>query len=528
MMLTLSVGVGIDTGSAVICAMGDGAKSEVPALGDTTSIAARREAPLDVDPGTRPQRTWMWLLVVAFAVRLAALLLTIDIPGDGPTHAMIAYNWSRSPHWASSGTWLPGFTYFAGAMTFVVNDPLVAPRLLNLILGSLTVPVFFALVQHIHGSEVALLSAAMLVTLPLHIGLSVSSLTEVSYVFEIMVAALCIVRASRTNSASSLYLGLFVVSLAMAEMTRYEAWVLAPLLLTYNAWQRRNVRLTVGMGVVVLAFPFLWSVGNYRDFGDAFYGFTAAAKPLEGAHPSDAGTAVTIIARQMAGHLGWILPIAALLGLGVTVLRLISRRAVAAEVCLLLLIGAAWVIVFRHAMDLGRGFWDRYSILAYVALLPFAALGYGRCFGLKRKRLVLGAVTLSGTMLAAYVSSNRAVFVTQKQPSEMIEIANWLRSGVHDRDAVLLTKMSWESSYLPLYLPQLSGRYLIVSPWASDDALRNFVRDQKPLLITRAADAEDRARIERVVGITISGASRVHTAGEAEVYSLAPLVANGR
>jgi hypothetical protein len=474
---------------------------------------------------TSQNSSQLWLLVIAFLVRLAVLILTVDIPGDGPTHAMIGYGWSRSPYWASFGAWLPGFTYLAGAMTLVVNNPLVAPRLLNLILGSLTVPVFFALVQHIYGPAVALLSAALLVVLPLHVGLSVSSLTEVSYLFEIMAALLCVVRASQTKRTSSFDLGLFVLFLVMAEMTRYEAWVLAPLLLAYQAWGRRNVSVTIILGLVLLAFPLLWSIGNYRHFGDAFYGFSAAAKPLEAAQEFDGAAALATIADQMAGHVGWILPISALVGLGVGVVRLVRGRASAEQVCFLALIALCWAVLLRYAMAVGTGFWDRYALLGYVVLLPLSALGYGRCFGLRRGRLIVGYTLMAGMMLAAYAGYGRTIFVTRKHPTQIIEIATWLRSSPYRDDAILLTKMDWESTYLPLYYPPLIGRYLIVSVWESDDAIHRFVRDRRPsLLITRASDVQERSRIERILGATVPASSRLHIVGEAEAYALSRLV----
>lgn len=127
------------------------------------------------------------LLLTAFVLRLFVLLSSVDIPGDGPARALFAYNWSQSPYIQTSGrNWLPGFMYLAGLFSFLVSMPLVSTRILNLIIGTLTVPLFYALVHRVYGRAPGLFSAAVLALFPLHAGLSASSLTEASFLFAII------------------------------------------------------------------------------------------------------------------------------------------------------------------------------------------------------------------------------------------------------------------------------------------------------------------------------------------------------
>ena len=136
-------------------------------------------------------RTLLVVVVVAIALRAAAAWLTIDIPGDGPSRAGIAYRWSLSPKLIRSGVWLPGFTYLAGSVCMLIPNPRIAPRLLNVILGSASIPLLYVVTRRLYGNAVGLSAAALLAILPLHVGLSASSLTEAGLVFG-MLAVLCL------------------------------------------------------------------------------------------------------------------------------------------------------------------------------------------------------------------------------------------------------------------------------------------------------------------------------------------------
>lgn len=89
--------------------------------------------------------TLIFLTLFAFAVRGVIFYYWMDAPGDGPTKAMYAYNWYKSPHIIPHGIWLPGFEYLTGSFSILVNNPLFSIRLLNLIAGTLTIPLLYLL-----------------------------------------------------------------------------------------------------------------------------------------------------------------------------------------------------------------------------------------------------------------------------------------------------------------------------------------------------------------------------------------------
>ena len=163
-------------------------------------------------------------------------------------------------------------------------------------------------------------------------------------------------------------------------------------------------------------------------------------------------------------------------------------------------------------------------MLGFVLALPVATLPYLRICDSYRYGVLLGVLAGVGSMAIAYVANRPGVFVTGRKPTEIVELARWLSTSPYRNDAVLETKMDWDSTYLPLYAPQLSGRFLIVSVWIDDDALRRFIRDLQPsLLLTREEDAPYRHRVEHILGHTISAQRLVYSAGHAEAYDLSDL-----
>jgi hypothetical protein len=140
-----------------------------------------------------PQWAIVALTTSAFVVRLLVLLQTAELPADGPARAIYAWYWSQHPHIPVYGQWPPGFLYLSGAFFFLVSDPLFSTRVLNVILGTLTIPIFYALLRRVYDHRVALISSGVLAFMPMHVSISASSLSEVAYLVEALAGILWLV-----------------------------------------------------------------------------------------------------------------------------------------------------------------------------------------------------------------------------------------------------------------------------------------------------------------------------------------------
>jgi 4-amino-4-deoxy-L-arabinose transferase-like glycosyltransferase len=220
------------------------------------------------------------LFCAAFALRLAVVLFTSSVPGDGPGRASAGYIWARAPHFVTYGNWLPGYPYLVGLFSFIFEDPLLSSRILNLGLGTLTIPLFYLLLRKIYDPLTALISAALLTFFPLHIGMSGGSLSEVSFAFEVIAGTLLLIISSEKEVTRSriFYLASALLFLCLAIMSRYEIWVLIPIFPLYYFLKTRRTLESCLILAVLFLFPFMWSLNTYIHVGDPFLGFTKAKK----------------------------------------------------------------------------------------------------------------------------------------------------------------------------------------------------------------------------------------------------------
>jgi hypothetical protein len=459
------------------------------------------------------------LTLTAFAVRFAVLRLTVDVPGDGPTRAGFAYDWAQAPRWETHGAWLPGFMYLAGVFAWLVPS-MATPRFLNATLGALTVPLFWALIARIHGRPSAWFAAVVLVLVPLHVGLSASSLTEVSFAFEMIAAMVFLLVATRV-SGHPVYAALWVAALGLAAMTRYEAWVLMPLFPIYYFLKTRKLLPTLAMTATLLAFPIIWSFGNYVHLGSPFAGFSAAVDLTEttarGLSVVEAVRRIGVIA---AVQFGWVIVAAVVVGVMLQIWQS-ARRLLSDETFYLAVFTIYWLAMFRFMMVRGEALWVRYLLLGLVLSLPFAAITFVRLAGRRRYALaVMLAVSIAVFGVSAW--RYRAVrYVTREQPAQVTALSIWLnRSPYHDK-TIVLTKMEWQSTYLYFSSPQTFSRSIIFSSFTGEAGFREWIESQRPtLLITTEDDAGYQPRLERALGVRISDRQIVYEDPHFTAYDL--------
>jgi len=214
------------------------------------------------------------LTVAAFIIGIVVIMRTIICPGDGPAHAINAYQWAQHPRIETHGWWLPGFDYTVGIAFFASHRLVLTPRLCNLVLDTLTIPMFYALVRKLYGSQTALLSSVAFVAFPLRIGLGSSSLTEAIFLFYVVGGLLFLVISVENGRVVNLLIALGF--LVLAEMTRYEIWPLIPLLLCYIYSRTGNIVASALSGVLLALFPLEWSASNYLNYGNFFYALSQA------------------------------------------------------------------------------------------------------------------------------------------------------------------------------------------------------------------------------------------------------------
>lgn len=460
------------------------------------------------------------LVLLALGVRVLVAAFSYDVPGDGPSRALAAWEWLQHPHLITWGFWPPGLTYLGGLVGLLQSDPRWSLRIVNLVAGTMTVPVFYAVVRRIAAAPIAWAAAAVLATLPLHVETSASSLTESTFILEMLLGLWVVLRA-RTATASEWVVAAFAIF--WATMTRYEAWWFAPIFVVAVAAARRwqaAMALGIGMG----SFPVLWTLGNYRAIGDPFYGFNMArlGADIAGTPPVGMGHALGILAGVIRIELGPVLAIG-LLGGAFLVARAARRQFGFARAVYAAVVATFWTAMTWFTMRRGLSVLDRYLLLGLVLLLPVAVLPWVRPCRTPRGLVGVAVVlALSSTLPRFDRWPPATTWVTWSAPTDVATMTAWLRASPYRDATIVFTEMGWASSYFALFWPEAAARRMIVSPWTTDYELRMFLRRTPSLLITMPADEELQRRIERIGGRPMVGAPPIATFGAFEVRPLAP------
>jgi hypothetical protein len=186
--------------------------------------------------------------------------------------------------------------------------------------------------------------------------------------------------------------------------------------------------------------------------------------------------------------------------------------------------------VLAYALARGTKLWDRFLLFAFITLLPFSALPLTYFWSRYKRRSVI-VVVLVITICASVVykpqaykslrKSGNPFYVTLTRPTEMKNIADWLKNTPYREGSLLMTRMQGQSSYLSVYFPERASHLFIIKYSATDADIQRFLKSGKPaLLITFDGDSEVLSRIENLLGTEIGDDMLVHTENYIKVYNI--------
>ncbi|MCX7630549.1 MAG: glycosyltransferase family 39 protein [Geminicoccaceae bacterium] len=440
--------------------------------------------------------TLLWgLAFAAGMLRLAVALATVDVPGDGPTRAALGWQWLQEPRLVRDGSWLPFGEISVGLSALLVPDPKWAARVLSLVTGTATVPLFASLAACVFGPAVGLAAAAALAFLPIHVTLSASSLVDAPALFFTLLALRLGLAPSDGRSRPVFFLGTALAG-GIACGLRYEAWVLLLLLPLHRAFARRRPAEAVLLFALLSPLPLFWTftaLGGPSGLYAAFRKVAESGASI-GGQAVPLGEAVAIALGETAVLAGpATLPLAAcglLLALGTAGKAEAAERLLWVSFWLL-----ALLLVFLLARERGPSFVDRYALSAAVFALPLAFWALEPLLGERTRAVLLVAALVGSTGIATWIARPE-LYLARRFPPEIVGLAGWLDEKRAPGTAVLFTRAGWLPTYVPLFHSMRRDDYRIVSWYLQDAALRAFLVRRRPqILITREGDEAFLARI---------------------------------
>lgn len=217
-------------------------------------------------------------LLVVLLLAAARVVFLQDATTDGGDHVgRVWYSilWAEDPHLITHGIWGPLHYYLVALVLWLWPDPILAPVSFHFAIGAATPLLIFAFTRTaIAGPRAALLVALTAAIYPVAIRNSLSVRSEVPFVLLLLISMIFVELARREDGSwkHALAAG---ISLTLAAMLRYEAWMLIPFL-SVLLWRKPRL-----MGVFIacsLIHPVFWMVGNGIHNGDPLYSVHVATR----------------------------------------------------------------------------------------------------------------------------------------------------------------------------------------------------------------------------------------------------------
>ena len=461
------------------------------------------------------------LFMLSAVVRLLIILLLEEACGDGPYRMKYAYLWAKNPSIQWYGVWPPGFMYLGGIFNLIFSNALYSTRILNVILGSLTIPFFYLLVSRVYAHRTALLSAGVLMLFPLHVALSGTSLTEVSFVFEAIAGIYFLIIGSESSgSRKFLYLSLSIALLSLSTMTRYEAWLLIPLSAIYYALKTRRTGETFLILLFLMAFPIAWIAGNIVHTGSILPVYDEAIMG-DKFQPT-----FVIIIRKLtilsSKYIGWFFLFAAAFGLLARLFHCLKNRLNAQEGLYLGTLCGSMGFMLKFALErqedlMGYG---RYFLFIYVLLIPLALLPFRRYLNKSWHMATVLFVFMAVSIAIGSALNKPPMYLTREHPYDIKEFAVWLKSSDYVKDNLFVAEFNEE---LALYHPDVSSLPVGTSNHYIP-VMKAYWKIKRPSLFlmhrNRPRNKRLKSFIEEQLALELGQERLVYEAGSLQAYDL--------
>jgi 4-amino-4-deoxy-L-arabinose transferase-like glycosyltransferase len=216
-----------------------------------------------------------WLLLAMLLPRLLVWPFNENVAGDAVVRVWLAEAWLQSPHVIGSfeqgaRQFGPLHLYLLALLEWLWPVPEHAGRLLSLVVGVATAWPLWALSRRLFDETSAIVAVLCLSFWGFHVQLSTTGASEALSLLLVTSTVAGLARWQALGERASLLGAGLALTLACA--TRYDAWLLVPLLGLW-VWRVGGARAGLAFGAAALAFVVPWCFGNWVDLGDALFPF---------------------------------------------------------------------------------------------------------------------------------------------------------------------------------------------------------------------------------------------------------------
>jgi 4-amino-4-deoxy-L-arabinose transferase-like glycosyltransferase len=449
------------------------------------------------------------VLLVGALLRVVFFFFATNNGGDALARATVTAEWLQHPTWAlefAGPHWLPLHFWMMAVFSVLVHNVMLGSRLLSLLLGTVSLWVFWCLARELYGIRAALLSLVIFTFYSLDVGYSTTSSSEATYLAFVLAALLCFFLYRKAGSLR--LLALSGTLLTIAAGVRYEAWVfifLMGALLVLNPPDRGYFSKPHLSGIAAFActaclWPIFWMIVQWRNDGDPLFGIHHNADSIAAQlaiNPSHVGLYSILLP---PGVILLTLTPLALVG-GLYALYLAVRESRGREMAIIAAGFAA--IQFRSFATGALLAAARYTITDGTLLALIA--GYG-LYRLARKLAVVSYKTLLAatsallilnlvaiTVLSArqnrFMDKFRSVSPLLQYPEHIQQVGQFLIPRLRPADTVVIDNYNEESNIVAaaIGLPLVPGKRAFLASEENPERVSRFISAQKPAYIVIAA-----------------------------------------
>jgi hypothetical protein len=404
------------------------------------------------------------LAAVTLLPRLLVIPLNENLYGDAISRTWLAQSWGQSPHLIGSFAqgcrqFGPLHLYLLALAEWFWPSPEHAGRWLSLVAGSLSAWPLHALTRRLFGRAAATWAVVGFAFWGMHLQCSTTAASEALAL--LLVFSVIALLQGYYDGAGRSWLLASALALNLACATRYDAWLLVPLLAALTAWRTRSLRAGVLFGAAGSAFAVPWMFGNWVDLGHPLYPFSFIDEFHRAWFPSEQATWGAWTYRWITlffwpgAALVTLTPPVALAGM-VGLWRAWRTRTESRWLVLVVLVPAALYTVRSTVLGSFVPL-ARFTIKEVGLLLPFVWFGAQPVLDLLRGRAAAGAirwpVAMSTVLLVAWPcglgwytfrregqseNSLRPISPTSTNSALVTRVAGFLKTHVADDDSILI------------------------------------------------------------------------------------------
>lgn len=385
-----------------------------------------------------------WLAAAVLTPRLIALFVNENLAGDAIARTWIAHRWLEAPQWMTSFDdgplqFGPLHLYLLAGAELIWPSLLHAGRVVSLIAGSLTAWPLYAFTARRFGSSAATFAVLGFAFWGLHVQCSTTSASEALNLLFVM-SAVALFDQERWWAAA--------VMLNLACATRYDSWLLVPMLAAAELWRSRSLLKAVGFGAASSAFAIFWLVGNQVGQGDALYPIRFIDQfhrdwwPREAAIWGEGRYRLICLLFWPGAAVLMLTPLFAAAG-GVQLRRAWKERAELRWLVLLIAVPAV-LYTFRSAVTSSFAPLARFTMKEVLFLLPLAGWGLAERPRLGRAAVGLAAAWCVGLGVFCYEPGTpwsytfRSIAATSRLEPSLRAPVDWLQAHAAPRGGLLI------------------------------------------------------------------------------------------